>query len=86
MAFTVRAGLVGIGDLAFGWPAELPSVGPFWTNIVEPDIFQAVYDFVVSSDEDEWAASVEKYMAPIMVFDPGNTKFLGLLEKLDLIT
>ena len=66
----------------FGWPVDLPNNGPFWTNDLDEIQFKRVMDYLNVINHDNWEQSRQRFMSGIMDFDPGNTRFVALLEKL----
>ena len=66
----------------FGWPTELPNNGPFWTNDQDETQFQRVMDYLNTVSDQEWEQTCQKYTNKLMDFDPGNTRFVALLDQL----
>lgn len=66
----------------FGWPADLPDSGPFWTNHADEREFERVMDYVTTVSDDEWEQTRQKYVPELMEFDPGNTRFLKVMRDL----
>ena len=44
--FGCRDDFLNTSDLKFGWPADLPNNGPFWTNDQDEMQFQRVMDYL----------------------------------------
>ena len=86
--FSVRGTLISellgidVDGLDFGWPIELASTGPFWTNTPSESEFVRVLDYLTNVDDDEWAREIDKYTDDLMVFDQGNAALRGLLQRL----
>jgi surface carbohydrate biosynthesis protein len=66
----------------FGWPADIPNNGPFWSNDLDQAQFQRVMDYLNSVSEEDWEQVLKRYASELMVFDPGNSCFVGLLDEL----
>jgi surface carbohydrate biosynthesis protein len=66
----------------FGWPANLPIDGPFWTNQIRHERFEQILDFLNLVPDYEWKDIYSKYITKIMIFNPGNTVFHNLLKQL----
>lgn len=66
----------------FGWPADLPNNGPFWTNHQDERQFQRVMDYLNIVSDEEWEQTRQRYASELMEFDPGNTRFIALLDQL----
>lgn len=69
-------------DRNFGWPADLPNNGPFWTNDQDEAQFQRVMDYLNTVSDEEWEQTRQTYACEVMEFDPGNTRFVTLLDQL----
>jgi surface carbohydrate biosynthesis protein len=79
--FSVRS-TSDIPQYRFGWPAQLPMHGPFWTNEVNEDVFIKILDYVNRLSSKEWDEVSSKFKSTVMDFDSGNSKFTELLGKL----
>lgn len=66
----------------FGWPADLPDNGPFWTNDRDERQFQRLMDYISTVSDEDWEKTRRRYASELMEFDPGNTRFIALLEAL----
>lgn len=66
----------------FGWPARLPNSGPFWTNDLDERQFERVMDYLSGISDEEWQRVRHVTANELMAFDPGNTRFVTLLENL----
>lgn len=69
-------------DRKFGWPANLPENGPFWTNDRDDEQFQRVMDYLSKVSAPDWEQTRKRYSSQIMNFDSGNTCFVSLLQQL----
>ena len=66
----------------FGWSADLPNNGPFWTNDQDETQFQRVMDYLNSVSDEDWEQTRQHYTTELMEFDPGNKRFVALLDQL----
>jgi surface carbohydrate biosynthesis protein len=66
----------------FGWPAGLSNNGPFWTNDQEEIQFQRIMDYLNTVSDEDWEQTRQEYASELMEFDPGNTRFVALLDQL----
>ena len=69
----------------FGWPADLPSNGPFWTNDQDEAQFQRVMDYLNTTSDEGWEQARQRYSLDLMEFDLGNKCFIALLDQLLLV-
>ena len=67
---------------AFGWPADLPNSGPFWTNDLDVAEFNRIMDFLDSVNDEEWVDIVLAHTTDLIIFNPGNTLLVDLLETI----
>lgn len=82
--FSTREILTDEIQLSFGWYADMPKKGEFWTSYPDEDEFKRVLDFACKTSEDEWKKTMEKYIDKIMEYDKGNTKFIALMKELSV--
>jgi surface carbohydrate biosynthesis protein len=66
----------------FGWPGGLPNNGPFWTNDDDENQFKRVMDYLNAVSDVDWKRILQPYANDLMVYDPGNTGFVDLLEHI----
>ena len=81
-AFALRGKLLGIVSRNFGWPADLPDKGPFWTNYADEREVKRVMDYITSVNDEEWGQIRQRYVSELMEYDPGNTRFLKLMREI----
>jgi len=81
-AFTLRGKSLGSVACNFGWPADLPDNGPFWTNHADEREFERVMDYIITVSDDEWEQTRQRYVPELMEYDPGNTRFLKLMREI----
>jgi surface carbohydrate biosynthesis protein len=79
--FSVRSA-TGVPQYRFGWPAQLPANGPFWTNEINEDIFIKILDYIDNLSPKEWDLASNKFKPIVMEFDPGNSKLTKLIDEL----
>ena len=80
--FSIRSTLLEMSDCAYGWPADYPDEGPFWTNKPDSDIFIRILDYLFEVSDEQWKKDVESTnFSSLMEYDPGNTIFQSILEK-----
>ena len=66
----------------FCWPANLPDIGPFWSNVLDYAEFQRIMDYLIGLSEPEWQIiRNELDCDEVMSYDQNNTGLVGLLEK-----
>jgi len=81
-AFTLRGKSIGSPSRNFGWPADLPDNGPFWTNHANELEFKRVMDYITTVSDEEWEQTRQGYIPELMEYDPGNTRFLNLMHEI----
>ncbi len=80
--FSCRGAIMNVDAFKFGWPLELPDTGPFWTNIADDKEFKRILDYLNMASNDEWESIRKLYASDLMAFEPGNGRFVALLEQL----
>jgi len=83
-AFTLRGKLVGSDSFNFGWPADLPEKGPFWSNYADEGEVERVMDYITTVNNVEWEQTSRRYVSELIEYDLGNTRFLDLMRELDV--
>jgi surface carbohydrate biosynthesis protein len=66
----------------FGWPADLPNNGPFWTNNQNKLEFQRVMDYLNTVNSEDWMQTCQHFTSELMEFDQGNIRLTALLDQL----
>jgi surface carbohydrate biosynthesis protein len=66
----------------FGWPADLPDSGSFWSSESSEKEFERIMDYLNSIGDREWAAECQGLIPQLMVFDEGNKRLKELLNEL----
>ena len=70
-----------VHDTDFGFPLELGTSGPFWTNSAHESEFERVIGSVQSMTDAQWASTVSPYNEVLMAYQPGNTAFIQMLRS-----
>lgn len=80
--FSIRGTMMGVKGFDFGWPAECPSDGPFWTNTPSPERFGVVLDHLFAMTEDSWREELKRVSFDnLMIFDPSNAILKEVLAQ-----
>ena len=79
--FFNRPNIFPINSRRFGGMEKLKSKGPFWTTGNNTNEFIRVFNFVTQSSVKAWNKTVNKYKNEVMVYDPGNKKFLNIIKN-----
>lgn len=82
---SARLAAAGIGqfrDCDFGFPLQIPRIGPFWTSeLSESEVFRVI-SWVATASQTEWHDATENLRNRLMVYDPRNQKLCQLLTSL----
>ena len=70
-----------IHDTDFGFPLELGSSGPFWTNNAHESDFEQLIGSVQAMSDAQWATAISPYNDLIMAYKPGNSAFIQMLRS-----
>jgi surface carbohydrate biosynthesis protein len=70
-----------IHDTDFGFPLELGTSGPFWTNAANESEFERVIGSIQSMSDAQWASAISPYNELLMAYQPGNTAFIQMLRS-----
>lgn len=81
-SFACRAASLNSEAANFGWPADLPDHGPFWTNEANESEFRRIMDYLARVSDEEWETVQRQYTSEVMAYDSGNTRFNALLDLL----
>ena len=81
-AFPIRGEMLHQASWNFGWPADLPDDGPFWTNHADEREFERVMTYITNVSDEEWEQTRQRYVPDLMEYDSGNTRFVNLMRKL----
>ena len=66
----------------FGWPANLPDSGPFWTNRMNDSEFSEIMNFLNQCSQGDWDYFVAKFRPQLMDYDPCNSILISTLNNL----
>ena len=81
---SIRSYFIEDESFKFGWPAQFPDKGPFWTNIPDENHFREILDYLFRVDQEEWVKVVKHYTKNLIEYDYGNSRFLNLMRELDV--
>jgi surface carbohydrate biosynthesis protein len=70
-----------IHDTDFGFPLEVGTSGPFWTNMASESEFEQVIGSVQSMSDAQWASAISPYNDVLMAYQPGNSAFIQMLRS-----
>ena len=70
-----------VHDTDFGFPLELGTTGPFWTNVANESEFERVIGSVQSMSDAQWATAISPYNDVLMAYQPGNSAFIQMLRS-----
>lgn len=71
--FSIRGEVLGLTGFSFGWPAKIPTFGPFWASEYCEKKFRAVMDYVVGCTEQEWDNTLKRHsFSNLISYDPEN--------------
>jgi surface carbohydrate biosynthesis protein len=70
-----------IHDTDFGFPLEVGTSGPFWTNKASESEFEQVIGSVQSMSDAQWASAISPYNDVLMAYQPGNSAFIQMLRS-----
>ena len=70
-----------IHDTDFGFPLEVGTSGPFWTNTASESEFEQVIGSVQSMSDAQWASAISPYNDVLMAYQPGNSAFIQMLRS-----
>lgn len=73
--------LLGDSSLRFGWPAQLPPEGPFWSTTCTKERIVEVLELLHHSDDSEWSTVREEFAHLIPNLDSGNSRFVNLFKE-----
>ena len=70
-----------IHDTDFGFPLELGSSGPFWTNNANESEYEQIIESVQTMSDTQWASTISPYNDVLMAYQPGNSAFIQMLQS-----
>ena len=81
-AFLIDAEIIDSPSIKFGWPVSLSDDGKFWTNRLDEVRFEEILNYLLASSSDDWEKVRAETMREIINFDPGNSKFVAMVQSL----
>lgn len=85
-SFSIRGNYIPVDDLTFGWPYQCNEAGFFWTNRVNTREWTDIMNNIVQVSEGDWSTILSEQLDEIITHDPGNSKFVHLLDTLGITT
>lgn len=82
IAFPLRGEVLQVNDRRFGWPADLPESGPFWTSRGDESEVERLMSYITKVSDDEWKLVSTPVVEQLMQFDQGNSQFIELIDNL----
>ena len=83
-AFLIDAEIIDAPSIKFGWPVSLPDDGKFWTNRLDENRFEEILNYLLAASSDDWEKVRSETMREIINYDPGNSRFVALIQSLRL--
>ncbi len=68
-------------DTCFGYPNVYPDNGVFWTNYAETAEYSRILNSLLGMTDAEWAHQIQPYTEDLMVYQPGNSAFIQMLQN-----
>ena len=81
-AFLIDAEKLDSQALKFGWPAELPDDGPFWTHQLNEQRFEEILDYLRNVSSQDWENLRTSTISDVINFDAGNSQFVATIKTL----
>jgi surface carbohydrate biosynthesis protein len=81
IAFPLRGEVLQVDDRSFGWPADLPESGPFWTSQGNESEVERLMSYITMVSDDEWKLVSTPVVEQLMHFDQGNSRFIELIDN-----
>lgn len=79
--FDSRGKYCGIPFDTFGFPLELDSKGPFWTNEVTEKEFERLMHFLIDGSDAQWFESTSSIVKKLVSFDKDNSLMREVLSE-----
>ena len=79
----IRGDSYPLNTRRFGWPADIPETGRFWTNSHDSHIWERVMDYVISIKNNDWREYSENYIKSVISFDQNNSNFVALMKEIN---
>ena len=74
--------LLATSGFTFGFPADLPKSGPFWSSILTQPEVDRILNYARRATDREWVETVAPFTELLMAYDPGNAKLKKLICEL----
>ena len=68
-------------DTCFGYPNSYSDNGVFWTNNPDPAEYSRILNSLLGMTDTEWAQQIQPYTEELMVYRPGNSEFIQMLQS-----
>jgi len=68
--------------MTFGWPLILEPEGAFWSNTLSEERFNQIMNYLKNASDIDWEITLNRHRKEIMEYDPNNSIFVNLLDKL----
>jgi len=82
--FNTHMGTLGSESESFGWPANLPSDGLFWTHDNVLSKFERIMNYLNNISINDFLSATQEDIFNIIIFDPDNSKTKSILKELIL--
>jgi len=83
--FSIKSNILNLlnpPSLSYGWPGSYPDEGPFWTNLLDPVIFERILDYLFSINSEQWKETLLKHrFYEIMTYDPDNSILQSVIRN-----
>jgi len=81
--FSIRGNILGLKGFDYGWPADFPDDGPFWTNQCNLDSFETILNYLFNVDDVQWSKDLEKTnFSLLMEYNEGNSILVNTINKI----
>ena len=81
-AIMLDAQLIKADALKFGWPAGLADEGKFWTHQLSQQRIYEIMDYLSNTTNAEWNETRLEAIKDVVEFDPGNSKFVSVIDSI----
>ena len=81
-AIMLDAQLIKADALKFGWPAGLADEGKFWTHQLSQQRIYEIMDYLINTTDAEWNETRLEAIKDVIEFDPGNSKFVSVIDSI----
>jgi surface carbohydrate biosynthesis protein len=81
-AFSIRGNDLDTDDRDFGFHANLPKKGPFWTNELNYSEVDRIFKFLLPLSNEEWINTSSSISNKLMSYNNNNTIFANILNQI----